>query len=257
MAVHPVAGLALAAERVVVVGQVVDDEQVEVAVVVGVEEARAGAPFLGAARDAGSCRDVREGAVPVVAEQGVGAQRRHIQIEVAVVVEIADGDAGLVARAIGVRRRRARARGDVGERPVTVVVVQHVRGPRRAVHEVHVRVAVVVVVDPRDAGAEGLEHALFRRRGGVMDERDARRGRDIGEGGRTGRRRPRRLSRLAAANDYVEACRDDERQRQHQQAAHHAAPAPRPVFCRSSARSASFSGAPAFSARAAWSAAFT
>ena len=104
----------------------------------------------------------REGAVAVVAVEDVRAERRDVEIEIAVVVVVADGDAGLVRLRVGPAvAGDAGRRGDVGERAVLVVVIQRVRRAGRAVDEVQIGEAVVVVVDPGDAGAEGLDHVLF------------------------------------------------------------------------------------------------
>ena len=55
-----------------------------------------------------------------------GPKRGDVEIEIAVVVVVADGDAGLVARLVGSPATPARC-GDVGERAVLVVVVERVR----------------------------------------------------------------------------------------------------------------------------------
>ena len=73
-------------------GDVVADEQVEVAVVVDVEERRAGEPAVGAL-GVGGLGDVLEVALAVVAEQMAAADGRDVEVGVAVVVVIADGDA--------------------------------------------------------------------------------------------------------------------------------------------------------------------
>ena len=76
MAVHAVAVLAQAAERVLFQPEieVVGDVEVEVAVAVVVEESGAGAPLRGAARDAGGGRHIGEGAVAVVLVEDVGTE---------------------------------------------------------------------------------------------------------------------------------------------------------------------------------------
>ena len=55
----------------------------------------------GAARDAGRGRHVGEGAVAVVLVEEVGAEAGDVEVEIAVVVVVADGDAGLVGGLAG------------------------------------------------------------------------------------------------------------------------------------------------------------
>ncbi len=189
MAVHAVAVLAQAAERVLLQPEVevVGDVEVEIAVAVVVEKARAGAPLRGAARDPGGGRHVGEGAVAVVLVEDVGTEARDEEIEVAVPVVVADGDAGLVGALAGAAPVHARLRGHIRERPVLVVAVEDVGGARRAVHEVEILEAVVVVVDPGDARAEGLDHVLLGRGSRLVHERDERLGGHVGEGCRASR----------------------------------------------------------------------
>ena len=137
-----------------------------------VEEAGAGAPLGGPAGDAGLRGDVGERAVAVVPEQDVRTDRGDVEIEEAVVVDVADRDAGLVGPAA--HGGDSGLGGDVGERAVVIVVVQRVRRVGRAVDEVEILEAVVVVVERGDAGAEGLVHELVRRGAGGMHEGDLR-----------------------------------------------------------------------------------
>ena len=178
MTVHTVSILAEPAVRVVVAPEVevVGDVEVEVAVAVDIEKAGAGAPLRRTARHAGRRRHIRECAVAVVLVQEVGAEAGDVEVEIAVAVVVADGDAGLVgvlARAAAVH---ARLRGHVAERAVTVVAVEHVCRARRAVDEVQILKTVVVVVDPRDARAEGLDHVLLRGGARLVHEIDFRPG---------------------------------------------------------------------------------
>ena len=100
MAVHPISVFGVPAVRIVgdPVVEVVDDVEVEEAVAIDVDEAGAGAPLGGRAGDARGRRHVVERAVAVVPVERVRAERRHVEIEIAVVVEVSDGDAGLVTR---------------------------------------------------------------------------------------------------------------------------------------------------------------
>ena len=89
----------------------------------------------------------------------------HVQIGIAVVIEIADRHAlAVVAFAAD-----AGFLGHIGERSVAIVVVERgAQGMRRLVDvgrrrldEIQVHQAVLVVVDPADAGAHGLEIIFF------------------------------------------------------------------------------------------------
>jgi hypothetical protein len=184
MAVHPISIFAQTAIRVFgdAIVEVVDDIEVETAVAIVVEKPRARAPFSGSARDTGLRGDVGECAVAVVVKQHVWSKRGDIQIGVAIVVVVADSHPGFV----GVRlarpvRANARASGDVGERPVLVVVIERIRCTRRAVDEVQIREAVVVVIDPGETGTKRLDHELVERCAGLVYKRDARFCRDIDE----------------------------------------------------------------------------
>ena len=143
---------AAAVEEEEVGREVVGDEEVEPAVAVEVGDRQAEAAAVGGGVDPGLAADVGEGAVPVVAEEQVGLRResrgRAVQrparavpaggdvdrvgldvgdddeVEVAVAVEVAE--AGRRRPAVGAD---AGALGDVLERPVPPVPVQH--GARR------------------------------------------------------------------------------------------------------------------------------
>ena len=186
MAVHAVAVFLQAAVRVLREPEVevVGDVEIEVSVAIEIEEPRARAPLGGPPGDACCGGDVAERAVAVVLVEHVWAEAGHIEIEIAVAVVIANGDAGLVRGLAGATSVDARPRGHVGERPILVVVIQHVAGARRAVDEIQVFEAVVVVVDPGDTGAEGLDHELLWRGAGLVDERDSCLCRDVSKDGR-------------------------------------------------------------------------
>ena len=85
---------------VLVPDEVVADVQVEVAVAVEVGEGRGGRPVAVAAQ-AGGLGDVLEGAVAPVAVEGIRPPSGDEQVGVAVVVDIADGDAVAVAAGEG------------------------------------------------------------------------------------------------------------------------------------------------------------
>ena len=146
--------------------QIVAHEQVDETVTIEIKKRRRHAPrrgIVGAAR----CGNVGEGAVPVVVEHLVAAKSGEVQIDPAVVVDVADGDAHPVAA-----RMNAARCGDVGEmeRPrairldFEIVAIQPVAersGRRRnqgravaehfALHEIDIEIAVVVVIEQRDA----------------------------------------------------------------------------------------------------------
>ena len=92
------------------------------AVAVVVEEGASGAPAYAILEQTGLLRDVGEGSVAVVAHEAVLAPEAAEEIVEAVVVVIADADAGLPAgeSKTGVLR-------DVGEGAVAVVLVKMVR----------------------------------------------------------------------------------------------------------------------------------
>ncbi len=199
---------------------VVADEEVEVAIAVGVEPCRARAPVVGLARHPGLGRDVVEASADVL-EQHVLAHRRDVEVGPAVVVEVAGGDAHAVAL-----HGEAGGRRGVGEVAGAIVRVEHHGRARRrpvrcrprpgaAVHDDHVQIAVVVDVHEGAATTGGFGQQLFA--GGAVHPRDAAEaglGRDVDEPGgravaaarsrgvgpgRDGRRRPRMTNQTARA----------------------------------------------------------
>ena len=102
--------------------QVVDDEEVEVAVTVIVEPCGSCAELFRAAQ-AGWDRHITKGAVAVVTKQSVLAQGADKQIVVSIVVVIADRG----SHPIGLESQ-AGLYGDVCERPISVVAVELRRG---------------------------------------------------------------------------------------------------------------------------------
>ena len=133
---------------------------------------------------AGACGDVLERAVAAVAVERVRPQRRQVQVEEAVAVVVTDGHAHAVAM-----RANAGAVCDVHEpqRPRSVgldteVVAEQTRHrlgrlPRRAfavrcstLHGDDIEVAVVVVVDQPDAGADDLLDPVVAPRAVPMRE---------------------------------------------------------------------------------------
>ena len=120
---------------------------------------------------------VLERAVAAVAVERVAPQPGHEQVGEAVVVVVGVADAEVVAGALHPRLLR-----HVLELPVAEVVVEPVPVARvalverrhlRAVREVHVEQAVVVVVDERRAGHHRLGLVAVGRAARVGDEADA------------------------------------------------------------------------------------
>ena len=138
---------------------VVDDEQIQVAIQIQVQKRGGGAPARVAnPRLRGH---VLKTAAPVVAQQRVGAEIRHIEIRIAIVVVIAGGHAHAVA-AIGGVAEVAR----LVEMAVVPVQVQPVRRIRPrcadapALHQVQVQIVVPIHVHQRDAAGHDLRQQV-------------------------------------------------------------------------------------------------
>ena len=173
-------------------GDVVADEQIEIAVVVDVEERRAGEPAIGPL-GVGRGGDVVEVPLAVVAEQIAAADRRDVEVGIAVVVVVAHGDALAVERLV-----EPGFLGDVLEVSLAVVAIEGlgrrgldlVAGPVRRVDEEQVLVAVAVVVEEGDARAHRLGQELVAEGAVVVHERDARVLGDVDELDRRAATRP-------------------------------------------------------------------
>ena len=153
------------------------DVQVEVAVAVEVGERGGGRPVAVAA-EAGGVRGVLEGAVAAVAVKGVGPPAGDEQVGVAVVVDVADGDAVAISAGEG---------GDPGgfggvlEGAVAAIVEEAVAvgGPARAGREraslggVDVEPAVAVVVEQAQARAHRLGDLSLLAGAGIVAEAEA------------------------------------------------------------------------------------
>ena len=165
--------------------EIARDQQIEAAVAVVVDPRAAAAVAGRGRRQPRLRRHVGEGAVAVVAIQGVVAVAGDEQVVEAVVVEVADGH----------RRRPAGAgqsgfRRDVGEGAVAVVLVEAIGGfgrrglqPGPAQHQ-HVEPAVVVVVEERHAAAHDLDDVALAVDTAVDGRlRQPGLARDVGEAG--------------------------------------------------------------------------
>ena len=150
------------------VGDVVRDVEIQQPVVVDVAERSRRGPA--GAFDASAFRDVREGAVGVVPIQPVGPVVGDQQVEVAVVVDVADGRAHAVAGVAGPGFRRR-----VAEDAVGILAVQPVAGGRRfgiRVYEIHVEIAVAVVVEDGEPGSHHFrQQELAPDARGVLEEK--------------------------------------------------------------------------------------
>ena len=164
---------------------VVDDQQIEPAVVVVVEPAGSRRPF--AAGDARPLGDVLEAAVAAIAQQLVARDAGDEEIDVAVVVVVGGRRTHGVSDAAHAGRR-----GHVGELHAAVVAIEPVgvavaaldeRRHLGAVGEEDVGPAVGVVVEDRHAARDALRVVLVGGGGMPVDEGHARRGRDIDEAG--------------------------------------------------------------------------
>ena len=145
--------------------QVVHDEQIQQSVVVDVHPRAADGPQRPEFRiclrgEAGFLGDIGERAVPVVVIERVVINAADEDIFVAVVVVVANGDAGIVTSS-----REARLRRDVSEVAGAVVLEQAVRVFRRVLHqrvdvgavgEIQIELAVVVVIEDGDATLHGF-----------------------------------------------------------------------------------------------------
>ena len=154
-------------------------EQIEPAVAIVVGESAAGGPP--ARGDARLFRDVGERSVVVVVIETVFSKGGDVEILPAVAIDV--GGAHTHAPA---RMSDARLVGDVFEAAFAEVVIERAARSRRVlrgfngqrVDEVHVRQAVVVVIEQRNAAAHRFDDVLFFR-SGVMLECDAGFGGDV------------------------------------------------------------------------------
>ena len=136
---------------------VIADEEIQVAVAVVVEKRAAGSPADLFVVDTSLARHVGEGSVAVVVKENVVSPEAAEQIVPAIVVVVADANAGLPAGAAEAGFFR-----DVGECSVAIVFVE-VRSGRfaggplrieaRSVGQIDVEPAIVVVVEESDAAA--------------------------------------------------------------------------------------------------------
>ncbi len=129
--------------------------------------------------DSRAGRDIRKGAITVVAIKNVGAEIGHEEICFAVIIEIGCHTTEAPAFA-----RNARLLSHVRKRAVAVVakqvIVVFARGhlplqffDGRPVHQVKIHVAVIVVVEPASTAAVDLEDVFFFATAGNDDRSDS------------------------------------------------------------------------------------
>ena len=151
--------------------EIVGDIEVEIAV--AVEVAEGGCRTPGRPADARRLGHLLE-APAKVSQEGVASVARDIDVIEAVGVEVPhrNPDPPALEREPGVGGRVSEAHvPEVLEEPATRPVLRIGHG--RAIGNEDVEVAVIVVVDQRDAAALGLEDLRRRRRAGRPDDVDA------------------------------------------------------------------------------------
>src|SRR5882762_3985834 len=185
MAVGTVAGPTFAAPKIVLRGplNIVDDDQIEEAILVVVKPSRAGrpSPIVG---HTGLGGYVSESSIAVVVVKDGALIAGHVQTGVAVLVEVSDGD----PLAIVSFATHACFVGDVGKRSIAVVVVERgaqglwrfVNGGGGRWHEEEIHQPVLVRVEPTDAGAHSFKVVLFFRGGAILKKSDSGRWPHVG-----------------------------------------------------------------------------
>ena len=155
--------------------QVVGHVEVQVAVIFHVEEGGAGAPV--GTNDAGFGRNVAEGAVPVVAIEPIGSEVGDVDVPVAVIVVVANGN----PHAIGAVSLQPRPGGHLLETAVGQVAIERVAnrpggagvGRQASVDQQNIQPPVVVVVEQGASGAYRLHQVLLVGSASLVPEIDA------------------------------------------------------------------------------------
>ena len=180
-------GEALGAGKIgqAVVVQITGHEQIEEPVRVVIEEAGGSAPTLG--RHSRRLTDLLEATVPGVQEQAVWAEAGHVEVEVAVVVEVSDRHPHAVALVSG-----PSPVGDGREATVRSLAIKQVCGPRPpapSTHQVQIKVAVALEIEQGAATAHAVGHVEGARERTRGDAVEAHSGRPVHEPRARGRRR--------------------------------------------------------------------
>src|SRR5579863_2172427 len=156
--------------------EIVRHDKVEPAIVIKVEPAGASRP-VALVGYAGLRSYIGKGSIAVVVVENGSAIAGDIEVGVTVVVIVANGD----ALAVMVFAADAGFFRHIGKRPVAVVAIKRrVQWARWLVvigggglNEVEIHQAVLVVVEPRDAGTHGFEIVLLFASGRVLNEGDS------------------------------------------------------------------------------------
>ena len=156
--------------------QIVDDEQIEQAIVVDVDPHGGNRPQwsvlrIGALVEACLYGDIGKSAVAVVVVQGVAMDSGDEDVRMAIVVVVANGYTDVKSRSL-----ESCLFGDVGESAITVIAKETVVILRRsflqggnvgAIGEEDVGAAVTVVVEDCDTSGHGFRHVLRRAEAAV------------------------------------------------------------------------------------------
>src|SRR5437016_6235882 len=155
---------------------VIRDEQVEPTILIVVKPPCAGRPssFV---RDSGLGRNLGERSVAVVVVKNGAPVACHVQIRIAVVVEVADGDALPIVPFTAYTGFL----GNISKGAIAVVVIKSAaQRMRRFVNvscgrldEEQVHEPVLVIVDPGDPRAHSFQVILLLSLGGILNEGDS------------------------------------------------------------------------------------
>src|ERR1700722_2314901 len=178
MTVGTIAGPVFAAPDVVFRRplNVVGDDQIDPSVLVVIEPpcARRPSTLVG---DTRLGRDIGEGAIAIIVVKDGAAISRHIKIGIAIIVEVADGNALAVVSLAS----NSSFLGNVGEGSIAVVVVERttkwmwrfINVGCRGLDKEKVHQPILVIIKPRDPGPHGLQVVLLVGGGRVLLELQA------------------------------------------------------------------------------------
>ena len=167
---RPAVGFVLAVQRAADVGlggpfHVMADKQIQLAIPVIVDKSRARAPAArGHARFRGH---VGERAISVVVVQHVVRKTRDVNVRIAVVVVIADGNPHAINAAVryagGLRHIRKRSVGILAVERIPARLAIHRELVASALHQKNIQPPVLVVIEKRAPAAHRLDQILVRR----------------------------------------------------------------------------------------------
>src|SRR5208282_606801 len=177
MAVAAHAGAVITAPEIALGGPVdiVCDHKIEATVVVVIEPGRAGGPPSGIG-NSGALSYVGKRAVAIIVVENGTVVSEDEQVRESIVVIVPYRNAHTEQPL----SPNARLFSDIGKRAIAIVAVKgaaegvfgSVKPSRRTVHEIQVKQAVLVVVDPAAARAHGLDQVFFSRGRVVVLKRD-------------------------------------------------------------------------------------